>query len=179
MKKLAVIEAFGFEAVPWSVPDIGNVTTKGGKRVRFARRKKKNDPDRGRLNLDAWQAFVRGAAEKAMATISVPTGPIRLYIEFFARTPPGRRHGELWDVPLRWDEAKGDFIKSQPRGKQEPDLVNLFKGTEDAVAGVTFVNDCQTRMLSTIALFGPQAGVRATVYAIEPNDYPGHGVPVE
>jgi hypothetical protein len=179
VKKLATIEAFGFEAVPWSVPDIGNTTTKSGKKVRFARRKKKDNMDRGRLSLESWQRFVRDAAEAAMAAVSMPVGPIRLYIEFFARTPRGHRHGELWNAPVRWNDANGEFTKVQPRGKPEADLVNLFKGTEDAIAGVVFANDCQTRMLSAITLFGPHAGVRATVYAIEPSDYPGQGDLVE
>jgi Holliday junction resolvase RusA-like endonuclease len=176
MRRLATIEAFGVDVTPWSVPDIGNTVTKTGKRVRFAKRGKKTNIDRGSVSLEHWQGFVRGAAKQEWLTDPY-TGPAFLEIEFYARTPPGRRHGELWNVPVKRND-EGGYSKSQPRGKPEPDLTNMFKGTEDAICDVILANDVQTRMVSAVTLYGRAPGVRVTVYAIDPEDFPGVGEPL-
>jgi Holliday junction resolvase RusA-like endonuclease len=178
MRKLVMFEALGLDAVPWSVPDIGITTTRTGKRVRFARRRKKSALALGKASLDDWQRFVAESAREAMAAIPIATGPIRVHMEFLTQTPPGHKHGELWSVPVRFNEEAGEWVKTQPRGKPEPDLVNLFKGTEDAIQSVVFANDVQTRVVSAVALYGPCAGVRVHVYEIEPGDFPGLGNPM-
>jgi Holliday junction resolvase RusA-like endonuclease len=178
MKKLAVIEAFGVRATPWSVPDIGNVTTRTGKRIRFARRRKKSDIDRGSVSLEHWQQFVCRAAREAWPNEDFYTGPVLIEFEFYTRTPEGKQHGQLWEVPVKLNK-KGEWGKTQPFGMPEPDLVNMIKGTEDAIAGVIFPNDVQTRMVSAVTLYGRAPGVRVTVYAIEPEDFPGAGEPLE
>ena len=179
MKKLVAFECLGLAVVPWSVPEIGVSRREGCKPHRFTRRSKKSRLAFGKASLDDWQRYVAGAAREAMAAVPIPAGPVRVHMEFLARTPAGRRHGELWDVPLRFREDKGAFTKTQPRGKPEADLVNMFKGTEDAIQGVVFEDDVQSRMISAIALFGPADGVRVSVYAIEPGDFPGRGEPVD
>jgi len=178
MKKLVTFQAFGLAVVPWSVPEIG-VNRRGAKPVRFTKRSKKSKLFLGKASLEDWQKFVAEAAREAMATIPIPIGPIRLHIEFHARTPKGKRHGQLWEVPLKWNDEAGKFVKTQPRSKPEPDLANMFKGTEDAIQGTILTDDVQTRVISAITVFGPVDGVIVSVYAIEPEDFPGHGDPVE
>jgi Holliday junction resolvase RusA-like endonuclease len=189
MLKLVTIEAFGIDVTPWSVPNIG-VNRKGAKPVRFTTRGKKSNLDRGSASLEHWQAFVKGAAREAwnfpqfhpLASTENPrppfVGPVHLEIEFYARTPAGKRHGELWEVPLKLNK-KGDWGKTQPRKKSEPDLINMFKATEDAICEVVLANDVQTRMVSAVTLYGRAPGVRVTVYAIDPEDFPGVGEPLE
>lgn len=174
MRKLVTFDCFGLMPVPWSVPEIG-VAHRGGKRIRFTKRSKKSQLHLGRANLDDWQKFVAESAREAMASVPIPTGPVKLHIEFFVKTPPGKRHGSLWEVPITWNEEAGEFTKSQPRGKPEPDLVNLIKGTEDALQGVCVENDVQTRMMSSITFYGPLDGCRVHIHLIEPTDFPGYG----
>ena len=178
MKKLVEFEFFGVAVVPWSVPDIG-VSRRGGKAHRFTKRTKKSALHLGKATLEQWQGFVKDAARQAMATIPTTTQSVRVHIEFYAATPPGKRHGQLWEVPLHFRSEEGDYTKSQPRGKPEADLINMFKGTEDAIEGAVVENDVQTRMVSSVALYGPMDGVRVRVYLIEPGDFPGTGDPVE
>lgn len=178
MRKLAVIEAFGVDVAPWSVPDIGvNRKTKSGKPARFARRRKKSNLDRGSVSLEHWQRFVREAAREVWPGEPF-VGPVYLEIEFYARTPAGKKQGELWAVPLRRNKD-GGWGKSQPRRKPEPDLINMFKGTEDAICEVVLANDVQTRMVAAVTLFGRAPGVKVTVYEIEADDFPGVGEPLE
>ncbi len=175
MKRLVEFQALGLAVVPWSVPEIC-VTSRGR---RFSKRRKKSNLVLGKASLDDWQKHVAGAAREAMATIPRTCGPIKLQIEFYCRTPAGKRHGQLWDAPLRWNEELGEFTKAQPRGKAEADIVNMIKGTEDALQGVVFENDVQTRAMSVIALHGPCDGIRVTVYSFEASDFPGWGNPEE
>ena len=81
MRKLAAFEAFGIDAVPWSVPDIGVTKTRAGRRVRFARRPKKSDLDRGRASLGDWQRFVADASHELRS----PLGALRGQIEVALR----------------------------------------------------------------------------------------------
>jgi Holliday junction resolvase RusA-like endonuclease len=53
-----------------------------------------------------------------------------------------------------------------------PDLVNLFKGTEDALARVVIGNDAQVVAIQTARLYGPQDGVRVRAYALDAGDRP-------
>lgn len=178
MRKLLAFKAMGLAVVPWSVPDIGVATAAGGRRVRFARRGKKSRLAEGKASLEDWQRFVADAGREALGDSGVYAGPIKLHIDFYARTPKGRRHGELWAVDVRWDESKGAWSKRTVKGGNDPDLTNMFKGTEDAIAGVLFANDVQCRITSAAAWFGPADGVTVTIYAIEPGDFPGRGEPV-
>jgi Holliday junction resolvase RusA-like endonuclease len=190
MRKLVVIEAFGIDVTPWSVPTIGvNRRTKSGKPTRFVKRDKKSNLDRGSASLEHWQAFVKGAAKEAWAfpkfhpLAAEPrppfVGPVHLEIEFYARTPTGKKHGQLWEVPLKLNAKTGEYGKTRPRGKSEADLINMFKGTEDAICEVVLANDVQTRMVTAVTLYGRAPGVRVTVYAIDPEDFPGVGEPLE
>jgi Holliday junction resolvase RusA-like endonuclease len=178
MRKLVEFSALGLEPVPWSVPDIGTGKNKAGKKFRFTTRRKKSNLAAGKASLDDWQTHVAKAAREAMAAIPVATGPIRIHFEFYCMTPQGRRHGELWEAPIRWNEEKGEFTKTGPRGKSEPDLTNMVKGAEDALEGIVFANDCLARLSSGVTLFGPAPGVKVVVYEIEPGDFPGRGEPV-
>jgi Holliday junction resolvase RusA-like endonuclease len=174
MRKLVKFEVWGYEACPWSVPFIGR---HGG-----SFQTKKSRPYAGVLNLPDWQAVVRTAAEKAMgeANEEMVTGPTKTHIEFFRKTPPGHRHGEIWTVGVEWNpdaaKGKGAWVKV---GNVQPDILNLFKGTEDAIENVTYANDVQTAIISSSRWYGPMSGVRVTVYLIEPGDYPGTGEPIE
>lgn len=177
MRKLVTIEAFGIDVTPWSVPNIG-VNRKGAKPVRFTTRGKKSNLDRGSASLEHWQAFVKGAAKDAWTQPPI-VGPVHLEIEFYARTPTGKKHGQLWEVPLKLNVKTGEYGKTRPRGKSEADLINMFKGTEDAICEVVLANDVQTRMVTAVTLHGRAPGVRVTVYAIDPEDFPGVGEPLE
>jgi Holliday junction resolvase RusA-like endonuclease len=161
MRLVARVEALGVACVPWSVPEIGNGRTKTGRKFRFTTRNKA---------LDEWQSFVRAEAGKAMKG-RICLGPVMLRIDFFRRTPPGARHGQLWQVPVTWNDDKQKFTKD---GKAAPDLVNLFKGTEDAMENVIYGNDVQTCILFSRRLYGPLDGIVAEVFEIQPGDYPGH-----
>lgn len=178
MKKLVSFDCFGVACVPWSVPEIG-VSRRGPKPVRFTKRSKKSKLHEGKASLDDWQRYVKLCATEAMQAIPIPIGSIKLHIEFHSETPKGKRHGELWNVPLRWNDEASEYTKTQPRGKPEADLVNMFKGTEDALQGAVFANDVQTRMLSSVAIYGPMNGIRVFVYTIEDTDFVGIGEPVK
>lgn len=172
MKKIVQFEALGIEPVPWSVPEIG-VANRGGKRVRFTTRSKKSKLALGKASLEDWQKHVANSAREAMATIPIQTGPLKIHFEFRVHPPDGKASGQIWDVPIRWNDDKGVFTKTQPRGKPEADVVNLMKGTEDALEGIVFENDVQTRIVSASMLYGPVDGVRVFVYQIGPEDFPG------
>jgi Holliday junction resolvase RusA-like endonuclease len=178
MKKLVTFSAFGLAVVPWSVPEIG-VNRRGAKPVRFTKRSKKSKLSLGKASLEDWQKFVANAGREAMAKIPMPLGSIRLHIVFHTKTPKGKKHGQLWEVPLKWNEKAGMFVKSQPRGKPEPDLINMFKGTEDAIESVILTNDVQSRVISALTVYGPVVGVIVSVYEVEPTDFPGYGDPIE
>lgn len=174
MRKIVQFEVWGYDPCPWSVPFIGRF---GG-----SFQAKKSRPHAGKLNLHDWQAVVRDSAKTAMSQSgsSLVLGPVKTHIEFFQQTPPGRRHGEVWDVRVVWNpeanKGNGAFVKVG--AKSQPDILNLFKGTEDAIENVTYGNDVQTAIISSARWYGPMPGVRVTVYAIDPGDYPGHGDPV-
>lgn len=172
MKKVVQFEALGIDPVPWSVPEIG-VVNRGGKRVRFTTRSKKTNLASGKASLEDWQKHVAAAGREAMAKIPKPVGPLKLNFRFMARPPEGKKSGELWNVPIRWNEDKGLFTKTQPRGKPEPDLVNLIKGTEDALQGIVFEDDIQTRSVSGCCFYGHVSGVQVTVYEFDPDDFKG------
>src|SRR5262249_21746977 len=147
MRKLVVFDAMGIEPVPWSVPEIG-VVNRGGRRIRFTTRSKKSNLAAGKASLEDWQKHVAAAAPEAMEKAPRPTCHIKIHFAFTIRPPKGRLPGQVCEAPLRWHEEKGVFTKTQPRGKPEADLVNLIKGTEDALEGVVFENDVQTRIVS-------------------------------
>jgi Holliday junction resolvase RusA-like endonuclease len=177
MRKVVAFEVWGYEACPWSVPFIGR---HGG-----SFQTKKSRPHAGILNLPDWQKVVRDAAVAAFAKIGgqLVLAPTKTHIEFFKTTPPGHRHGELWTIGVEWNPDKkngkgrptGGWVKV---GKSQPDILNLFKGTEDAIENVIYGNDVQTSIISSSRWYGPMPGVRVTVYAIDPGDYPGNGEPV-
>jgi Holliday junction resolvase RusA-like endonuclease len=154
MRLVTRFEVFG-RCVPWSMPD--PVITKGGKR-KFVLK----DPA-----LTAWQEHVADAARVAMFAEPIVLGPVMLSIEFYRATPYGSTPGDWWSVNV--EERGGRFVKP---GRPQPDLTNLLKGTEDAIAGVVFGNDAQVCEIRTTRVYGPQDGVRITVHALEPGDRP-------
>jgi Holliday junction resolvase RusA-like endonuclease len=177
MKKLVEFSALGVIPTPWSVPDIGNVTAADGRRVRFAKRAKKSDLTKGIANLEDWQKHVRNCASSVYGKETEPhRGPVRVVMRFTAKTPEGSKAGQLWDVDLKWNpkanKGDGDWTKTGKRGYMA-DLVNLFKGTEDAMEGTVYHNDVKTRLLTAGCFYGKFDGVQVTVYAIEPEDFPG------
>jgi Holliday junction resolvase RusA-like endonuclease len=148
MQLVLEFEVLG-QCVPWSMPDL--VLAKGGKR-KFVRKHPR---------LIAWQERVAEVARVAMRGEPIMLGPVMLVIEFYRETPPGKADGQWWDVRVE-AEGKG-FVK---RGMPQPDLVNLFKGTEDALADIVIGNDAQTCAFLAKRLYGPQDGVRVKVYAL-------------
>lgn len=168
----------GVEAVPWSVPDIGTTTTKSGRRVRFARRRKRSNVGAGQYSLDDWEAAVRSSAVAAMRGAGY-TGPVTCQIHvkysFFAKTPTGKKHGQIWPVELAWDEKKRAWSKKSRGGKTDPDLTNVVKSTEDGFQGAAAENDCVVASMEAGRFFGPVPGVRISVYELEENDHPGEG----
>jgi Holliday junction resolvase RusA-like endonuclease len=53
------------------------------------------------------------------------------------------------------------------RGKPLPDLTNLVKGTEDALAGIVVGNDVQTCRIETERRYGDYDCVVVAVYALD------------
>lgn len=180
MKKLVAFAVWGYQPCPWSVPFIGR---HGG-----SYHAKKSRPHAGVLNLPDWQGAVANAAKEAMAGagVELTTAPTKTHIEFFQATPPGRRHGEIWNIAVEWNPDKKDRRGSKGKkvggwvkvGKSQPDILNLFKGTEDAIENVTYGNDVQNSIISSSRFYGPSPGVRVTIYEIEPDDFPGYGDPM-
>ncbi len=163
MTLLLEFGVYGADAVPWSVP---NVTASGR-----TYRTKKTVAHLGKLSFEDWQQSVKEAAVKAMDGMPPAVGSVMLSLTFFRETPPGYRHGQLWEVKV----AKNENSKWTKRGKISADLVNLFKGTEDAAQDILYHNDVQVRSSRGLCLYGPMAGVQIAVHLIDTSDYPGHG----
>jgi Holliday junction resolvase RusA-like endonuclease len=153
MREIARFEVLGSKCVPWSVPFFGTTTGKGGRRRHFAKK------DAG---LIAWQERVAEQARLAMGVKPVVLGPVLIDMTFFRVTPPGKREGDYWSVVV--EPTSEGFVK---RGPSQPDLVNLFKGTEDALQGVLLANDVQTCAMRAERRYGPQDGVAVAVYALD------------
>jgi Holliday junction resolvase RusA-like endonuclease len=167
MRLYCSFAALGFVPTPWQPPHHGSGVSKGGKRFHF---KRPANPD-----TERWQNFVRRSAIEHVANVPIlQSGAVRLELIFYLPTPVGGRHGELFTAPVRWNDEKGKYTKVG----QPADLTNLIKGTEDALEGVVFANDCQVRSVSAVTLCGPEPGVRVTVSVMEPSDYQGVGEPV-
>ncbi len=148
---------------PWSVPAIGNAYTKTGHRYRFLTSSKA---------LRRWQGACSRAARAALAGRATFTGPMMLKLEFTVEAPEGVKPGTPWYPDVAWDAEKKRFVKVG-KGAQVPDLTNLFKGTEDAIQGSIFGDDGQACVTFASRFYGRADGVHVTVYAIEPDDYPG------
>jgi Holliday junction resolvase RusA-like endonuclease len=148
---------------PWSVPAIGTGRSKAGKRFRFLTSSKA---------LRRWQGQCKGAAKAALAGRATITGPVMLRLEFTREAPEGVRPGTPWFPDVVWNDDKKRFVKVG-KGAQIPDLTNLFKGTEDAIQGTIFGDDGQSCVSFASRLYGKTDGVRVSIYAIEPQDYPG------
>jgi Holliday junction resolvase RusA-like endonuclease len=137
--------------VPWSVP---KGVVRGGRLIKSPA-------------LVDWQKKVEDAARVAMFAEPIVLGPVVLNIEFYRVTPYGSTPGDFWTVPVV--ERGGQYRKP---GSSQPDLTNLVKGTEDAIAGVVFGNDVQVVESRTTRIYGPLDGARITVHALEPGDRP-------
>jgi Holliday junction resolvase RusA-like endonuclease len=153
MRLVAEFEVMGQTCVPWSMP----------KRRMVGRALKLVKDDR----LAAWQEHVTASARKAMGGATAECGPVLLTIEFYREIPPGKADGDWWEV--RVDLFGGRYVKL---GGNVPDLANLFKGTEDAIAGVVIGNDAQVVAIQTARLYGPQCGVRVRTFALDTGDRP-------
>src|SRR5690242_18810182 len=98
MRKVCEFTVRGVEPSAWSVPEIGNKFRKDGTRYGFTTRRRKTNLEKGIVSLRDWQTTVHTQALKAMAKVPKQTGPIFLRTEFYARTPPGHKHGEIWNI---------------------------------------------------------------------------------
>jgi Holliday junction resolvase RusA-like endonuclease len=157
MKLLADFEVFGMTPVPWSPPTV----------IRRGR----PFPDK---RMSAWQDYVHLVSQHHPGRPSL--GPIALDITFLRRTPPGKRHGEVWSQPVVFNPDLGKFTK---RGENTPDLTNLLKGFEDGMRNVFYEDDVQVSSSTIRRLYGRRDGVLVRVYEIEPGDYPGEGEPID
>jgi Holliday junction resolvase RusA-like endonuclease len=179
MKVLVEFSVKGFPPVPWSVPHLGSGVSKSGKRFRFSTRRKKSDPFNFSPSLEDWQELVGSEARKAYDARHGPAPllqcPVFLEIVFFAPTPPGKKHGQVWYPGVEWNEKTGKYVKS---GLHEPDLTNLTKAVEDALELKVVANDVQFVGHLAKKLYGPSAGIEARVWGIEASDYEGYGEPV-
>lgn len=187
MIPLVSIRAMGLECVPWSPPHIGNKRRKDGTRFKFTTQKKPdaNDIANGRVGFEGWQDYIRSCAQRRMESLALkPTHEqVKIRFQFFAKTPTGHRHGELWPIAMVWDKKKknaegqvvGGWTKKSRDGRLDGDVTNILKAAEDALQDVVILNDCQCRIQETITLFGPMSGVIIDVWIIEPSDFPGEG----
>lgn len=135
--------------VPWSAPDIGNVTSRSGKRHRFA---KKNPA------LIAWQHKVKQAAMSAYGPYEPDTGPIYLDMTFTLLSDEDKLAGTLVIPSLVWEENQDRWKKMGGL----PDRTNLIKAVEDGMEGTVFVNDTQVRAGNDTCIWGkyPMAVIR-------------------
>jgi Holliday junction resolvase RusA-like endonuclease len=166
-------EVFGWEPVPWTVPNI--CKTQRGQR--FTHRPKKTDPSRSKLSLEDWQQIVSKAAKAAMNEKGISnllTSQVRIDYKFFCETPEGCRSGQLWNVRIKPHKTKpGEWSKISRNGKTDPDITNLVKAVEDAIQDSVIADDCTVRCGSQVALYGSLPGVSVSVWEIEDSDYPG------
>lgn len=100
-------------AVPWSTPETIMVPAANGKRRAVHKKDKR---------LIAWQDTVRAACRRAYDGEPFG-GPVRLEIGFVRGTDDESLWGEPW-----WNASPGTG---------HPDLVNVFKSTEDALKTYT------------------------------------------
>lgn len=175
MKYLLTVEVWGFEAVPWSSPNIG-FDTRSGKRRRFTTSKRKSDLSNGKCSLADWEQVVHACATLAMKSAGFDKPfetSLKLDYTFVAITPEGGNDGDLWNIRLRWDDKAKSWKKLSRNGKQDPDLTNIIKSTEDGLEGALCANDAIHRAGSFVGIFGPVPGVRVIVSEIEDGDYRG------
>lgn len=180
MKQLLVIEVWGVDPVPWTVPSVG-VDRRNGKTRRFTTRSKKSAVGMGKYSLEDWQRLVRNAAADAMkkAGIESPLAcPVHVRYEFYAVPVDEDDVGHLWDVGLRWDAENQAWKKTARKGKIDPDLTNIIKSTEDGLQPArdgrrtsALADDCKVRAGTFVAMFGRVPGVRVTISEIEPGDF--------
>lgn len=177
MKFIADITVLGFTPVPWTVPHFGSGTSKSGKRFHFQSRTRKSRPENFSPDLERWQELIRNEArnDRNARGNSVVSCPVMIMIEFTERTPPGKKHDELWFPGVK-KNAKGKWVKS---GNHEPDLTNLVKAVEDALQGVVYHNDFQVRQHDATMIYGETPGINILVQEIEDSDFPGWGETVE
>ncbi len=160
MYVLAEIRLFGEAPVPWSAPRSFKGRTPRGK-TQWVHDKNKR--------LIAWQDSVR-AAHRRQYGGEPYRGPVDLLMVFHRGTSDETLWGTRW-----WSPKRGVF----------PDLMNLAKGTEDAlttfratkgakadrkvlfeIPGV-FEDDSQTCQILTRKEWAAEDGVSITVYALE------------
>ena len=167
MHLIAAFRIIGIEPCPWSVPTSNRF---GG-----AFRTKKSAIPAGVVNLADYQQAVAGAARHAMeeAGTWISARPIRLRLIFLAKHRDGDFWGTLWPAAVRENLKTGKWAKADGHGyggRNNPDLTNLVKATEDALEGVCFRNDVQVRSQESLMLYGPTSGVRVAVYAFDDED---------
>lgn len=149
----------GGKPVPWSMPGIELERPPGGGKPRVAF---KGKPPA----LTAWEGHVADAGRIAMAGEPPYIGPdpVRVELDFYRVTPPGKRDGDHWNVAVELKESTGKPVK---RGGPVADLTNLLKGAEDGLAGVVFGDDVQVCEQGNRRLYGPREGVMVRVYALD------------
>lgn len=173
MKPFSIIDAcLGIPPVPWSVPTIGTGFAKSGRRFRFTKRDKKTNLDKRTLNYEHWLDAVRTAANNQHEQGVYDEGPVHLDLAFYFPLKPGKKHGQVVDCDVTWDD---DGLCWRKADSHCPDLTNLSKGVEDALEEIVYANDCQVRSKTEAMLYGISPGVFIRVYLLEESDYPGEG----
>ena len=183
MRHIVTIDVMHFDPVPWAAPHLGSGTRGDGSRYHFSSGRKKSRPMDRSLSLEDWKRLVAKEARRAVSgnDIKLLTGPVHVEYTFLCEAQDTSSIGKLWEIPVRWTEARKKGKKHQPAhwtkvhrdGKIDADLTNLEKSAEDALEGIVYANDCLCRSKRSICLQWHTPGVRISVYEIDPSDYPG------
>jgi hypothetical protein len=167
VRKLVDFMVVGPRAVPWSAP-IVCLNRRTGQR--FTARARKTRAHLGQLSLDDWKGLVTKTARSIISGIEADSYPQRgflwLHLDFYEQTEDRSKYGCLWGARIAHNKRSGKWTK---RGPSCPDVSNCFKSTEDALQEVLFHNDVQNRMTTSTATYGPSAGVRVALYAMDEN----------
>lgn len=153
MREVVTITARGVPAVPWSVPDVG-VSRRGGRRVRFSKKKPR---------LVEWQRYVAYHARQAMTRKPIVTGPLAVYITFNIASEDPEKWGLPYSIPVEWSEKHEKYVKKGTC----PDLTNLVKGTEDAIQGAAFADDVQIVFCQSVRLHARDHSAQVEIYELE------------
>jgi Holliday junction resolvase RusA-like endonuclease len=167
MDLLLEFDVIGFEPCPWRAPEHGSGVTRTGKRYHFCRIGGKSDIANGRVNLKKWQKIVADEASKAMSSRPAFRGPIQISMNFYYKAPEPELMGEIAWLPMKPSKKTGKLSKPTLKGRTLPDIINLFKGTEDAMKGIVFVDDVQTRAIGpSAAVFCWHSGVHVKIHSM-------------
>lgn len=115
--------------------------------------------DAGGIRNKEWRYRVRAAA---MALNPLPlTGPVELIVLFRMKRPQGHfkmRKGQM-------DQLRGDAPRWHIKA---PDTTKLLRSTEDALKGVTWLDDCQICRQSAEKTYSQNPGATITIQPLTP-----------